>query len=66
MITKEESKLIGSWDKAGRYYLFDDFQTESSKAIREPSRRFPWSIYKHIFTKKYFNSLTEDQRRSIK
>ncbi len=50
-------KELGKWDSAGRYYLKDEFKTNSSLSIREPSRHWPRSIYSHIFTTKYLNEL---------
>lgn len=50
---------LGSWDKAGRYYIRPEYHTESSSKIRTPSRHWPYSEYKHVFTKKYANQLAE-------
>lgn len=49
---------IGRWDNANRYYINSEYQTESSKAIRTPSRHWPFSQYKHVFTKKYAQQLS--------
>lgn len=61
-LTKELIKKIGYFDKAGRFYLNDEFETETSRVVREPSRAWPFYIYKHCFTQKYFKSLSDDQR----
>ena len=50
---------IGKFDKARRYHICSAFTTESSRAIRSPSRSYPYSEYKHIFTKKYAKQLAE-------
>ena len=52
------TKEIGTWDKAGRYTIDAPYQTESSNAIRKPSRAFPFSEYKHALTKKYSKQLS--------
>jgi hypothetical protein len=49
---------IGRWDNANRYYINSEYQTESSKAIRTPSRHWPFSQYKHVLTKKYAQQLS--------
>ena len=58
-LTKEQVLQIGTFDKGGRFYLYSDFETETSMAIRAPSRAFPFSVYKHCFTQKYFKSLSD-------
>lgn len=43
---------------AGRkVYIKDEYATESSRAVRAPSHAFPWSEFKHAFTKKYQQQL---------
>lgn len=49
--------IIGTWDKASRYYINDEYETESSSYIRSPSRSWNLSKYKHVFTKKYLTQL---------
>jgi hypothetical protein len=56
---KIESKKIGHWDKGNRFYINEDYHTASSRAVRAPSRAWPHSEYKHIFTKKYAKQLAE-------
>lgn len=59
---KETKKLgykIGSFDSAGRYELYPEFETHTSQTIRTPSRSWPLSVWKHIKTKKYLKSLSE-------
>lgn len=51
-LSKSTLKIIGYYEK-NKYYLYDEFSTESSKLIRSPSRRFPFSVRNHINTKKY-------------
>lgn len=57
VMVKQLIKDIGYFDKANRFNLFEVFQTESSSQIRTPSRNFPFSVYKHIFTTKYLKQL---------
>ena len=64
-LTKEEVLQIGTFDKAGRFYLYSDFETATSRAIRAPSRSWPFSIYKHCFTQKYFKSLSDAQKNML-
>ena len=61
-LTKKEVLQIGTFDGAGRFYLYRDFETKTSRAIRAPSRAWPFSIYKHCFTQKYFKSLSDAQK----
>lgn len=56
-LNKQLSKLIGYWDKADRYWIYDEYKTESSRNVRYPSREWNLSFYKHIFTKKYVKQL---------
>lgn len=57
-LVKAISKEIGFFDKQSRYYLYEEFKTESSLNVRIPSGKWPFSIYKHIFTDKYLRQLT--------
>jgi len=52
------SKQIGKWDKAGRFFIAPEYHTDSSRTVRGPSRSWPYSEYKHIFTKKYAKQLS--------
>ena len=61
-LTKKEVLQIGTFDKCGRFYLYSDFETKTSRAISAPSRAWPFSVYKHCFTQKYFNSLSDAQK----
>ena len=51
------SKEIGTFDKGGRFFINADYHTDSSRAVRTPSRAWPYSEYKHIYTKKYAKQL---------
>ena len=64
-LTKNEVLKIGTFDQGGRFYLYSDFETKTSRAIRAPSRAFPFSVYKHCFTQKYFKSLSDSQKRML-
>ena len=64
-LTKKEVLQIGTFDKGGRFYLYSDFETVTSMTIRAPSRAFPYSVYKHCFTQKYFKSLSDAQKRML-
>lgn len=50
-------KEIGFFDSGSRFYLHDAFQTDTSYRVRTPSRAWPYSVYKHVMTKKYLKSL---------
>lgn len=65
-LTKQELYKIGSFDKAGRFELHPEFETETSSSIRTPSRSWPLSVWKHCKTAKYYNSLSEEQIQKIK
>jgi hypothetical protein len=56
---KLTSKDIGTWDNGGRYFISEIYHTDSSKAVRTPSRHWPYSEYKHIFTAKYAKQIAE-------
>lgn len=64
-LTKEQVLQIGTFDKGGRFYLYSEFETETSRVIRAPSRAFPYSVYKHCFTQKYFKSLSDAQKSML-
>ena len=64
-LTKEQVLQIGTFDKGGRFYLYSDFETKTSRVIRAPSRAFPYSRYKHCFTQKYFKSLSDAQKSML-
>ena len=64
-LTKNEVLKIGTFDQGGRFYLYSDFETKTSRAIRAPSRAFPYSVYKHCFTQKYFKSLSDAQKSKL-
>ena len=64
-LTKKEVLQIGTFDSGGRFYLYMDFETKTSRAIRAPSRAWPFSIYKHCFTQKYFKSLSDAQKSML-
>ena len=52
---------IGFYDKTGRYYLEDIYETTTSKEIRTPSRNWSKSVLKHALTKKYVKALIEEK-----
>jgi hypothetical protein len=58
-MTTLSAKQIGKFDKGGRYYIDDAYRTDSSRAVRTPSRAWPYSEYKHVFIKKYAKQLAE-------
>ena len=64
-LTKKEVLQIGTFDRGGRFYLYRDFETKTSRAIRAPSRAWPFSIYKQSKTKKYFESLSDAQKNML-
>lgn len=60
-LTNEQLYTIGSFDKGNRYTLHAEFETETSRYIRTPSRAWPFSVWKHVKTMKYRKSLTKEQ-----
>jgi hypothetical protein len=52
---------IGFYDKSGRFYLDDIYETTTSKGIRTPSRNWSKSVLKHTLTKKYVKALIEEK-----
>lgn len=64
-LIKEQVLSIGTFDKGWRFYLYSDFETNTSRAIRAPSRAWPFSVYKHCFTQKYFKSLSDAQKNML-
>ena len=65
-LSKFAAYKIGSFDKGGRYYLKPEFETETSDAVRAPSRAWNLSVWKHVFTGKYLKSLSAEQLAKIK
>lgn len=53
--------LIGTFDRAGRYYINEDFRTSTSMCVRTPSRAWPYSILKHAYTGKYLKALKAEK-----
>lgn len=64
-LSKKVAYLIGYFDKGGRYYLKDEFCTDTSDNVRSPSRAWNLSVWKHVFTGKYLKSLSESQLKQI-
>lgn len=54
-----DAKKIGQFDKQGRFWLNEEFKTLTSANIRTPSAAWPYSVYKHVQSKKYKKSLIE-------
>lgn len=52
-----DTKTIGYWDKAGRYYINVEYMAPSARAIRAPSRHWPRSLWAHVHTTKYAKEL---------
>lgn len=52
-IIKKQNKNWGDF----RFYIKEEYETETSLKIRKPSHRFPDSLRRHICTKKYMLSL---------
>ena len=46
-------KIAGSYDKAARWYPYDDFVVPGSFDVRSPSRAWPYSYLKHFYSTKY-------------
>ena len=64
-LSKKVAYLTGKFDKGGRYYLNDEFCTETSVRVRCPSRAWNLSVWKHVLTGKYLKSLSESQLKQI-
>lgn len=47
----------GSRDKAGRWYPSEKEKCSCCEKIRDPSREWPWSLYKHCMTKRHIKQL---------
>jgi hypothetical protein len=62
VLNKTELYNLGAFDNAGRYHLKPEFETETSRRIRTPSRAWPLSVWQHCKTAKFFNSLSDEQR----
>lgn len=58
-------RKMGHFDGANRFYLDPEFITDTSRAVRTPSRAWPYSILKHAMTCKYYKSLSEAQLKLI-
>ncbi|WP_157956850.1 hypothetical protein [Salinicola aestuarinus] len=56
---------LGTFDGARRFELFNAYETITSVRVRPASRAWPFSVYKHCFTKKYKNSLKDKINRVI-
>ena len=46
-------KKAGKFDNAGRWYPQDEFRVPGTFDCGSPSRRWPYSYLKHLYTKKY-------------
>lgn len=51
------SREIGYWDSAKRYYVDDEYITDSIKEIRRPSRVWNLSYFSHINSRRYLKQL---------
>jgi hypothetical protein len=56
---------VGAFDNAKRYQIIKEFETESSSAIRSPSRSWPFSKLKHVYTRKYQAQLLDKLNQFI-
>lgn len=56
-LSGETLNYIGYFDKANRFDLYNEYETESSQKIRTPSRAWPFSKLKHTSTQKYKKQL---------
>lgn len=55
------ASLIGHFDRAGRFYVDDEFSTSTSKTVRAPSRAWPYSKLKHVYTGRYLKALKAEK-----
>ena len=51
-------KELGKWD-GPRWLVKRQYRTDSVNRVRSPSRAWPYSEFKHVFTKKYRVQLSE-------
>lgn len=58
--------LIGFYDSAGRFFLADCFETDSSLKVRYPSRAWPHSVLKHTSTKRFQKQLKSLVEQELK
>jgi hypothetical protein len=47
----------GKCDKGNRWYPGDEERASCCDSIREPSRSYPWSFYKHCWSRKHKRQL---------
>ena len=64
-IRKEIGYIIGSFDNGDRYTISEEYRTNSSDCIRNPSRRWNLSEWKHIKTNKFLKQLKEKLEAEI-
>lgn len=55
-------KEIGYFDKKSRFEIYSEYETATSVVVREPSARWPFSKLKHVYTKKYLQSLLQSPK----
>ena len=65
MLTKTQLYKIGTFDNASRFTLNPKFETETSAMIRTPSRSWPFTVWNHCQTKKFYQSLSVSQLELI-
>lgn len=56
----------GKWDNARRWYPSETEIASCCKGIRAPSRRYPFSLWKHCHTLKHQNTLRKEERHDEK
>ena len=59
-------KPRGRTDNGGRWYPSDDEHCSCCDRVREPSRGYPWSIYKHCFGAEHVAHLYEQDVAAVK
>jgi hypothetical protein len=59
-------KPQGRTDNASRWYPSDDEHCDCCDHVREPSRSWPWSIYKHCFTAEHVANLYGQDVAAVK
>ena len=55
---KITTRELGQWD-GPRWVVKRQYRTDSVNRVRSPSRAWPYSEYKHVFTKKFAAQLSE-------
>jgi hypothetical protein len=59
---KYRTPVAGKKDKGGRWYPSEEERCSCCNTIREPSRAFPWGLWKHCQTKKHVRNFVIEKK----